>query len=149
YVQPRMLRAIALGATALMTALTPPAGATIIDGGKFSGTETGVPDPQCGIALVRDSTFSGSFSIRVDKASGGQAFFLHQLFSFRDVFTNPANGKSMTFEGHSLDNEQTARQVDGNIYLFRTILAGVPFEVRDGAGNLVLRDRGVIREDLL
>jgi len=60
-VQARALRAIAIGAAA-MAVLAPSAGATIVDGGKFSGSETGVPDSLCGIDLVRDSTFSGSAS---------------------------------------------------------------------------------------
>jgi hypothetical protein len=141
-VQARALRAIAIGAAA-MAVLAPSAGATIVDGGKFSGSETGVPDSLCGIDLVRDSTFSGSFLIRA--STGGQAFFLHQVADFRDAFTNPVNDRSMVFQGHSLINELTATQVDGNVYEFKTIEAGVPFEVRDGAGNLVLRDRGVIR----
>jgi hypothetical protein len=145
-VQARALRAIALGA-AVMAVLAPSAGATIVDRGTFSGSETGVPDELCGIALVRDSTFSGSFNIRA--STGGQAFFQHLLFRSRDVFTNPLNNRSMTFEGHSLDNELTARLVGGNVYAFRTIEAGVPFTVRDGAGKIVLRDRGVIRHDVL
>jgi hypothetical protein len=41
-VQARALRAIAIGAAA-MAVLAPSAGATIVDGGKFSGSETGVP----------------------------------------------------------------------------------------------------------
>ena len=149
YAPPRMLRAIALGATGLLTALAPPAGATIIAGGKFSGSETGVADSLCDIPLVRDSAFSGSFRTRVDNPSGGQAFFAHVLFDFRDVFTNPANGKSLSFEGHSLYNELTAAQVAGNVYEFRAIEAGVPFVVRDGGGNVVMRDNGAIRHRLL
>ena len=145
HMQARSRWAIALSAVVVMAGWAAPARATILDRGTFAGSETDVPDPQCGIALVRDSTFSGSFRIRVDKASDGQAFFQHLQFEFRDVFTNPANGKSMTFEGHSLTNELTAQQLAGNVYEFTTIEAGQPFTVRDGAGRVVLRDRGVIR----
>jgi hypothetical protein len=122
-----------------------PAHATVIDRGTFSGSESGVPEEICGIALVRDSTFSGSFRIRVDKQSGGQAFFQRMNFTFRDVFTNPANHRSMTFAGHSVTNEIKATQVAGNVYEFTVVEAGQPFTVRDGAGNVVLRDRGVLR----
>jgi hypothetical protein len=54
----------------------------------------------------------------------------------------------MTFEGKSLSNEIKATLVEGTIYAFTTIEAGQPFVVRDADGNLVLRDRGVIRHVL-
>ena len=99
--------------------------------------------------MTRDSTFSGSFRIRVDKQSGGQAFFDRLNFTYRDVSTNPLNERSITFECHSVTNELTATQVEGNVYAFTTIEAGQPFVVCDGDGNVVLRDRGVIRHRVL
>ena len=126
-----------------------PARATVVDRGTFAESESDVPENVCGIDLVRDSTFSGSFRIRVDKQSGGQAFFQRLNFEFRDVFTNPANGRSMTFEGRSLTSEIGATQVAGNVYSFTVVEAGQPFTVRDGSGNVVLRDRGVLRHRVL
>jgi hypothetical protein len=126
-----------------------PAQATVVDRGTFSGSETGVADELCGIAVVRDSTFSGSFRLRLDKASDGQAFFQRLNFQYHDTFTNPLNGRSLSAEGKSLENELKATHVEGNIYEFTTIEAGQPFVIRDGAGNVVLRDRGVIRHRIL
>lgn len=125
-----------------------PASATVVDKGEFSFTES-VPEDLCGIAVVRDSVVSGKFRIRVDKASGGQAFFQRLNFSYEDVFTNPSNGRSITFEGHSVINELKATQVEGTVYRFTTIEAGQPFAVRDGAGRVVLRDRGVLRHSVV
>ena len=48
-----------------------------------------------------------------------------------------------------LSNELKATHVTGNVYAFITIEAGQPFVVRDGDGNIVLRDRGVIRRRVL
>ena len=141
--------AAVLGVAALMGCAATSASATVIDGGAFADSETGVADEICGIALVRDSTFSGSFRIRVDKASDGQAFLQRLNFRFVDTFTNPLNGRSMTFEGRSITNEVTAKQVDGDVYEFTTVEAGQPFTVRDGDGNVVLRDRGVLRHHVL
>jgi hypothetical protein len=141
--------ATVLGVTVLMAWGVTPAQATVVDRGTFAGSETGVADELCGIAVVRDSTFSGSFRLRLDKASDGQAFFQRLNFEYRDVFTNPVNGRSLTFEGKSLSNELKATQVEGNIYSFTTIEAGQPFVVRDSGGNVVLRDRGVIRHRIL
>jgi hypothetical protein len=141
--------AMLLGVAALMAGVVSPAQADIVDRGTFAGSETAVPDDLCGVAVVRDSTFSGSFRIRVDKASAGQAFFQRLNLETSDVFTNPLNHKSLSFAGKVLVNELTATHVEGDIYSFTTIEAGQPFTVRDGAGNVVLRDRGVIRHRVL
>jgi hypothetical protein len=133
-----------LGVAALIALAVTPAQATVVDRGSFAGSET-VPDPVCGLPLTRSSTFSGSFRIRVDKQSGGQAFFQRLNIEFRDVFTNSANGKTMTFEGHSVLNEIAATPLGGNVYEFTVVEAGQPFVVRDGNGRVVLRDRGVLR----
>jgi hypothetical protein len=55
----------------------------------------------------------------------------------------------MSIEGKEVSNELSATQVSGNVYAFITIEAGQPFVVRDSAGNVVLRDRGVIRHRIL
>lgn len=102
-----------------------------------------------GIAVVHDIAFSGSFRVRVDNASGGQAFFQRLTADVTDVFTNSLNGKSMSIESHELDNEIAATQVSGNVYEFTTIEAGQPCVCRDSAGNIVLRDTGVIRHHVL
>ena len=140
--------AAVLGVAATMILSGTPARATVVDRGSFEFSET-VPDPFCGLNLVRATTATGSFRIRLDKASDGQAFLQRLNLDTRDVFTNTANGKTMTFEGHSLINEVRATHVSGNVYEFTTVEAGQPFVVRDGAGNVVLRDRGVLRHRVL
>ena len=142
-------RASLLGVSLLLAFAVSPAQATVVDRGTFSGSEAGVPDPLCGLDLVRDSTFSGTFRDRVDKQSGGQAFFERLNFQYQDVFTNRANGRTMTFAGHSITNEIKATLVEGNVYEFTKIEAGQPFTVRDAAGRVVLRDRGVLPHHVL
>ena len=144
---PRMVSAL-LGVSLLMAVGAAPAGATVVNRGTFEGSETGVPDDLCGVAVVRDSTFSGSFRDRADKQSG-QAFFERFNLQFRDVLTNPANGRTITFEGHSVANEIKATLVEGTVYEFTEIEAGQPFTMRDGAGNVVLRDRGMLLHRVL
>jgi hypothetical protein len=118
--------------------------ATVIDKGHFSGSEQGVPDNICGIDVVRDSVFSGSFRDRVPKAGDGQAFLERFTLKATDTFTNPDNGKSFSISTNELSNELSTSHVSGNVYEFTTIEAGQPFVVRDGDGNIVLRDRGNI-----
>jgi hypothetical protein len=141
--------ATVLGVAAFLALAVAPAGATVVERGTFSGSELGVADSICGIDVVRDSTFSGRFRDRVDKASDGQAFLERFNGQFRDVFTNPLNHRSMSIEAKELSNELKATQVAGNVYAFVTIEAGQPFVVRDGDGNVVLRDRGVVRRRVL
>ena len=141
--------ATAVATVALIAWAATPSGATVVDRGTFAGSETGVADELCQIAVIRDSTFSGSFRLRVDKASDGQAFMQRLNFHYSDTFTNPLNDRSLTFEGEELFNDVAATQVDGNVYAFTTIEAGQPFVVRDGAGKVVLHDRGVIRHYFL
>lgn len=136
-----------LGVAASVTFGASAAVATVVDRGTFAGSETGVAEDLCGIAVVRDTTFSGSYRTRADK--GGQAFFQHTNFEYRDVFRNPANGRSLTFEGKYVINEIKAAHVAGNVYEFTVVEAGKPFTVRDGAGRVVLRESGVIRHRLV
>jgi hypothetical protein len=138
-----------LGVAVLLIFGVMPAQATVVDRGTFEGSDPGVAEEICGIDLVRESTFSGSYRVRLDKASDGQAFFQRLNLQYRDVFTNPINGRSMTFEGRSVRNEISATKVQDDVYAFTEIEAGQPFTVRDGAGNVVQRDRGVIRHHIL
>ena len=43
-------------------------------------------------------------------------------------------------------HETKATHVSGTIFEFTSVNAGQPFVVRDSDGNLILRDRGVIRQ---
>jgi hypothetical protein len=148
-VTPRIVRSTLVGIVVMLTCAVPGAGATVVDHGSFSGTETGVPDEICGIAVVRDSVFSGTFRIRAGKGATDQAFFQRLNFRAVDTLTNPANGRFLSLETQSNSNEIKATRVSGNIFQFTTVEAGQPFAIRDSAGRIVLRDRGAIRRTLL
>jgi hypothetical protein len=134
---------VAVGAVVACGAGT--AQATVVDSGHFSGSELGVHEELCGLAVVRDSVFSGSFRIRMGKGSDDQAFFQRLSVKATDTFTNPANGESFSIETNSHQNEVKATRIAGNVFEFTMIESGQPFVLRDGAGRIVLRDRGNIR----
>lgn len=121
-------------------------GATVIDREVFSGTET-FTDDSCEFQLVAESTFSGRTHFRVDR--GGQAFLQHLNITYRDIVTNTETGRSFVIRGHSLINEVRATHVDGDVYEFEAVEAGQPFVIEDAAGNVVVRDRGVVRHTIL
>jgi hypothetical protein len=119
--------------------------ATVVDSGHFSGSELGVHEELCGLAVVHDSVFSGSFRVRMGKGSDDQAFFQRLSLKATDTFTNPVNDRSFSIENSSNLNEIKATRIAGNVFQFTMIESGQPFVLRDGAGRIVLRDRGNIR----
>jgi hypothetical protein len=123
-----------------------PAAATVVESGFYSDTDSFSFD-DCGFTLDVESEFSGHFVVRADK--GGQAFYGKDNFSYRDVYTNPETGGWFVVRGNALFSEIKATQVSGNIYEFVAIEAGQPFVIEDSAGNVIVRDRGVIRHTAL
>ena len=90
----------------------------------------------------------GVAHIRVGKGEFTSAFFAHDNFAFREVHTNPA-GDSLVIYADALFQETRATHVEGTIYTFTAVLAGQPFTVSDADGNVLVRDRGAIRETIL
>jgi hypothetical protein len=135
-----------LAAIAVLAFGAGPAAATVVESGFYSGTDSYSFD-DCGFTLNVESEFSGHFVLRADK--GGEAFYGKDNFAYRDVYTNPETREWFVIRGNGLFSEIKATQVSGNIYEFVAIEAGQPFVLEDSAGNVVVRDRGVIRSTAL
>lgn len=142
----RRLLGAALGSMALLGFGGAQAGATVIERVHFSGSES-FTNEDCEFPLEVESTFRLQAHLRVDK--GGQAFLQEAAFSFRDVVTNPETGRWFVVRGHVQAHEIKATQIEGTVYEFVAIQAGQPFVIEDSAGNVIVRDRGVIRETFL
>ena len=142
----RTLLGAALGSMALLGFGVAQAEATVMDRVHFSGSESFTIE-DCEFPLQGESTFEGQAHLRVDK--GGEAFLQEAAFSFRDVITNPETGLWFVVRGHMQAHEIKATQVEGTVYEFVAIQAGQPFVIEDSAGNVLVRDRGVIRETFL
>jgi hypothetical protein len=123
-----------------------PAAATVIERDHYSGSDEFTDDP-CGFTLNFVVTFYGHALLRVDKT--GQAFLVKDSFHFRNVVTNPETGQWFVIRGHGLFHEIKATQVDGTVYEFVAVEAGQPFVIEDAEGNVIVRDRGVIRHTYL
>ena len=122
------------------------AGAKVIEQQHYSGTDSFSFD-DCGFTLDVESEFSGHALLHVDKT--GQAFLEVENLRYRDVLTNPETGKWFVQRGKRLFHDIKATQVDGTIYEFVAIEAGQPFVIEDSTGEVVIRDRGVIRSTYL
>ncbi len=131
-----------IGALCLVMTMVVPAGATIVESGRFVDTFTDSYD-DCGFPIQVEGAARGQYWIRAGTGDLAGVFFLHSNVTFEEVHT--ANGKTYTLRGHRAYNEMRAEVIDGSIVQLTSIEAGQPFAIYDEGGNLVLRDRGVIQ----
>lgn len=121
--------------------------AEVVERDRYSFTDS-FTDEICGTGVDIESESSGVFMIRKDK-QGSTAFLASNVFEFREVITNPENGESMVVRGRGNFREVKATHVEGDIYQFRAHLAGQPFVIESGAGDVVYRERGLLVFDVL
>jgi len=98
----------------------------------------------CGIEVQVEGTVSGHGRVRTGKGKVATAFFELANFAFSETWT-AANGMSVTVTGRFVFNEVKAVPLGGTVFRFTAIEAGQPHRLYDSQGNLLLRDRGVIR----
>jgi hypothetical protein len=104
---------------------------------------------QCGAVQISVvGHVEGLAQVRVGKGQFESAFFAHDNFAFSETHTNP-DGEVLVISGNGLFQETRAVALGDNQFAFSSRLAGQPFTVRDGEGNLVVRDRGVIRQTVI
>lgn len=132
-----------------MLALTAwPVSATVIERGPYSGTYAFSYD--CDFSKINvQGEFGGTASIRVGKGSKATAFFAHDNYWFREVHTAAATQTWVMVSGNGLFQETKATPMGGSIFTFTSVNAGQPFVVTSSAGDILLRDRGAIRETIL
>ena len=125
-----------------------PARSEVIDQRHF--TESTSEDIEfCGLLVhvVNDERVSAN--IRVGKGDLDTLFFGRWVEKSVATFTNPANGKFFTVSGNSVLHDIQGTLVEGSIFKETTIEAGLPLVLSDMNGNVVMRDRGVIRTTVL
>jgi hypothetical protein len=139
----------ALAAAGTMTVvLAAPAPATVVDQGRFVDEPYGF-SYDCGFPIEVSGVATGNFRLREGKGDDASAFFSLDRTTFREIHTNPQTGAWFSVSGHFASNETTARRVDGSLFEFRSVKAGQPAVIEDASGNVVARDRGVIRSTIL
>lgn len=138
--------AIPLGAIlALVAAST--VSATMYQREKYAGEDAFSYD-DCGFWVDVAVTFNGTAHIRTGKGKDASAFFLHDNYEYREVHTRRDTGESFILWGNGVFQETKAIRIEGNVFEFTSVNAGQPFVVTDSDGNILVRDRGVIRETL-
>ena len=136
----------ALGAALLALSLTAgPVGATVILRDHYSD-DYGFSFNDCGYWIDVSGHAEGIAQIRVGTGDLTTAFFLHDNYSFLETWTRRDTGDFFTLGGNGLFQETKATPVEGTIFEFTSINAGQPFIAWDSDGNVIMRDRGVIRQ---
>jgi hypothetical protein len=143
----RRALASAIGAGLLALSLAGPVSATIILRDHYSDDYAFSFD-DCGFWLDVSGHAEGNAQLRVGTGDLTTAFFLHDNYSFLESWTRRDTGDSFTLGGNGLFQETKATHVEGTIFEFTSVNAGQPFVVWDSDGNVVVRDRGVIRQVL-
>ena len=142
---PRRALVSAIGAGLLALSLGGPVSATVILRDHYSDDYAFSFD-DCGFWMDVSGHDEGIAQIRVGKGDLTTAFFLHDNYSFLETWTRRDTGDYFTLGGNGLFQETKATPVEGTIFEFTSINAGQPFVVWDSDGNVVVRDRGVIRQ---
>jgi hypothetical protein len=151
-IRPRV-SALAFSGALLIAALSAgPASGTTILAEHYSGTDS--YSYTCGAITVDvDVTFSGVAHIRVGSGKDATAFFAHDNYEVTEVHT-ASTGEVLILSANGLFQETRATRVDdspvGEVWFaFSSVNAGQPFVVSDADGNVLIRDRGTIRETIV
>jgi hypothetical protein len=126
--------------TLLALALAGPVQAAPIEREHYSGTDSFSFD-DCGFVIHNEVVFEGLFMLKAPRTDGSPPYYFDR---YHVVETLTANGRTATIEHRGLYKDLRITHVEGTIYQFVAMEAGRPFTVRDGDGNVLIRDRGVL-----
>src|ERR687889_2379466 len=143
----RMVAATFGGALLALSLAAGPVGATTILRDHYSD-DYGFSFDDCGFWIDVAGHADGVAHLRVGTGDLASAFFLHDNYSYLETWIRRDTGEFFRVGANGLFQETGATPVGGTIFEFTSINAGQPFIVWDSDGNLVLRDRGVIRQVL-
>ena len=141
----RITLAIAVALTSVAAAAAP---AAVVEKGRFVDEPYGF-SYDCGFPVEVTGVGSGNFRLREGTGGDATAFFSLDRISFREIHTNPETGEWFSLSGHFANNEVSATRVEGSLFEFRIIKAGQVAVIEDSDGNLVAKDRGVVRRTIL
>ena len=144
----RTLAVATLTAAALaLSVMVGPASATIFEREHYTD-DYSFTFTDCGFTMDVVGHAEGIFSVRTGKGEFESAFFAHDNYEFTEVGTRRDTGDFITLTANGNFKETRATHVAETVYDFRSINAGQPFTITDSDGNVVVRDRGVIKQTL-
>ena len=144
----RRLLGLLLAAAVAALAVVPAAQGAILERFRFVDEPYSFEEEICGIEVQIEGNATGAGRVRLGKGKLATTFFEHTNFAYTETWT-AANGGFVTVTGNAVFNEVKAVPLGGNVFRFTAIEAGQLFRLYDSQGNLLLRDRGVIRNSLI
>ena len=139
------MRKLMLTAAMAAAALTTPAGATMVDSGRFTDEVYGF-GYGCGFPVEVTGVASGNYHLR---DGGDGTFFSLERVTYREIHTNTETGAWFVVRGRFANNETNADHVSGSLFAFDVVKAGQIAVIEDADGNVVYRDRGALRRTIL
>ena len=122
-------------------ALPPAAQAAPVEREHYSGSDSFDFD-DCGFTVHEEVTFEGVFMLKAPRADGAPPYLFDNYEAHE---TLSANGRTLTIDHQGLYKDLHITLVEGTVYQFVAMEAGQPFVVRDEDGNVLIRDRGVLK----
>ena len=124
-----------------------PAAANAAGGPQVVTDTYGRQNVECGYPIDIAGTFTSStLTPNPGSPKDPTTFFDHELFSFREVWTNTATGAWFVIRG-PVAQRRPRRQAHSRETSTSTspMQAGQPFVIEDSTGRVIARDRGVVR----
>ena len=125
----------------LVLAIASPAAGAPIERERYSGSDAFDFD-DCGFVIHDEVTFEGVFMLKAPRSDGAPPYYFD---NYHNVETLTANGRTLTIEHQGLYKDLKITLVGGTVYQFVAMESGQPFVVRDSAGAVLIRDRGVLK----
>jgi hypothetical protein len=126
----------------LIFPLAAPAQAAPIEREQYSDSDSFDFD-DCGFTIHDDVTFEGTFMLKAPRRGTGSPPYYFDNYEVHETLT--ANSRTMSIDHQGLYKDLQITLVEGTIYQFVSMEAGQPFVARDGDGNVLIRDRGVLK----
>jgi hypothetical protein len=128
---------------ALVVSMAAPAGAAPLERENYSGTDD-YSFSDCGFVVNGHVEFSGVFMLKAPRNPGEPPLYFDN-YEAHETLTAEGSDRVLTIDHQGLYKDLRVTQVEGTVYQFISQEAGQPFVVRDEAGNVLIRDRGLLR----
>ena len=103
----------------------------------------------CGWTVDVTGGSTGTFHARIGKGDFASAFFFHDNYEWQETHVRSTDGATITLGGNGVFQEGRATLVEGTTYAFSSVNAGQLLVVRDSSGEILLRDRGSMKQTLM
>jgi hypothetical protein len=140
----KVLTRLAVGACAIL-ALTATAAQAVQPYDHFHYDDSdSFTTENCGIEVSVQIRSTGVFTLWPVKDSDGQAYRGLNNYEDTEHVTNPATGQQLVIHANGVQNINSVRHVEGDIWEFDFVDAGT-YTMYDADGTVLLRDRGLVK----